>query len=133
VPKQQIDFAHRLIDEAGVDVIHGHSSHHAKAIQVHRDRPILYGCGDFLNDYEGITGYEEFRDDLGLMYFLTIRASNGTLEGLTMMPFQIRNFRLHRASLADATWLSDMLAREGKRFGTQVHLGAEGCIDVSWS
>jgi poly-gamma-glutamate capsule biosynthesis protein CapA/YwtB (metallophosphatase superfamily) len=31
------------------------------AIEGYRDRLILYGCGDFLNDYEGIKGYEEFR------------------------------------------------------------------------
>ncbi len=61
------DFAHRLID-IGFDVVHGHSSHHPKAIEVYRDRLILYGCGDFLNDYEGISGYEEFRGDLSLMY-----------------------------------------------------------------
>ena len=24
-------------------------------------RLALYGCGDFLNDYEGISGYEMFR------------------------------------------------------------------------
>src|SRR4249919_398417 len=43
-------FAHGLIDEAGVDIVHGHSSHHPKAIEVHGDRLVLYGCGDFLND-----------------------------------------------------------------------------------
>jgi poly-gamma-glutamate synthesis protein (capsule biosynthesis protein) len=56
VPAPQREFAHRLIDEAGVDVVHGHSSHHFKGIEVHRGRPILYGCGDCLNDYEGISG-----------------------------------------------------------------------------
>ena len=61
IPREQTVFAHRLIDEAGVDIIHGHSSHHVRAIEVYKDRLILYGCGDFLNDYEGISGYEEFR------------------------------------------------------------------------
>lgn len=46
-------FTHRLIDDAGVVVIYGHSSHHAKGIEVYQGRLILYGCGDFLNDYEG--------------------------------------------------------------------------------
>jgi len=27
------------------------------------DRLILYGCGDFIDDYEGISGYERHRDD----------------------------------------------------------------------
>jgi Bacterial capsule synthesis protein PGA_cap len=35
-------------------VVHGHSSHHPKGVEVYRQMRILYGCGDFLNDYEGI-------------------------------------------------------------------------------
>jgi poly-gamma-glutamate synthesis protein (capsule biosynthesis protein) len=65
-------FAHRLIDSAGIDLIHGHSSHHVLAMEVHRGRLILYGCGDFLDDYEGIAGYEEYRGDLGLIYFASV-------------------------------------------------------------
>lgn len=52
VDDRQIDFAHRLIDE-GVDVVHGHSSHHPRPIEVYREKLILYGCGDTVDDYEG--------------------------------------------------------------------------------
>ena len=34
IPRKQTIFAHRLIDEAGVDIIHGHSSHHVRAIEI---------------------------------------------------------------------------------------------------
>ncbi|MBC7235480.1 MAG: CapA family protein, partial [Chloroflexi bacterium] len=54
IPIEHVRFAHGLIDEAGVDVIHGHSSHHVKGIEVYKGKPILYGCGDLINDYEGI-------------------------------------------------------------------------------
>lgn len=37
------DFAHRLIDQAGVSVVHCHSSHHFKGIEFYHDRLILYG------------------------------------------------------------------------------------------
>jgi len=37
IPDQQVAFARRLVSD-GVDIIHGHSSHHAKAMEVHRDR-----------------------------------------------------------------------------------------------
>jgi len=67
VPPDQISFAHGLIDEAEVDIIHGHSSHHVKGIEVYQGKLILYGCGDFLNDYEGISGYEAYGDDLTLL------------------------------------------------------------------
>ena len=38
---------------------------------------ILYGCGDFLNDYEGIGGYEEFRGDLTLLYLARLARTTG--------------------------------------------------------
>jgi poly-gamma-glutamate capsule biosynthesis protein CapA/YwtB (metallophosphatase superfamily) len=60
VPQAQQDFAYTLIDHHGVNIIHGHSSHHVKGIEIHRSRPIFYGCGDLLTDYEGIEGYEFF-------------------------------------------------------------------------
>ncbi|NKE73806.1 CapA family protein [Candidatus Manganitrophus noduliformans] len=122
IPQEQIRFAHQLIDEAGVDVIHGHSSHHAKGIEVHREKPILYGCGDFLTDYEGIEGYETFRDDLALIYLATIDPSSGKLVRFEMVPFQMKRFRLHRASEEDARWLEKMFNREGHPFGTWVEL-----------
>ncbi|MGB7786814.1 MAG: CapA family protein, partial [Salinimicrobium sp.] len=46
-------FAHRLIDEAGIDLVFGHSSHHPLGIEVYKNKLILYGAGDFFNDYEG--------------------------------------------------------------------------------
>lgn len=132
ISKEETDFAHRLVDEAGIDIVHGHSSHHAKAIEVYRGRLILYGCGDFVNDYEGIEGYERFRDDLAVMYLPTVRASNGGLAALSMVPFIIRQFRLNRASPSDAMWLRDILNREGKRFGTRVRLHADHSLTLAW-
>ena len=126
------EFAHRLIDDAAVDVVHGHSSHHAKAIEVYRDKPILYGCGDFLNDYEGIGGYEVFRDDLALMYFVTFDMLTRKLVRLEMTPLQIRNFRLHRASREDAQWLRDTLCRESAVFGAGVELADDNRLRLTW-
>ena len=122
----QISFAHGLIEEAGVDLIHGHSSHHVKGIEVYRGRLILYGCGDFLNDYEGISGYEAYRGDLTLMYFARLDSSTGKISQLWMAPMQIKNFRLNRPSQADTGWLGEVLNREGKKFGTRVILDEVG-------
>jgi poly-gamma-glutamate synthesis protein (capsule biosynthesis protein) len=132
VPSQQREFAHALIDEAGVDVVHGHSSHHARAIEVYKKKPIFYGCGDFLNDYEGITGYEEFRDDLVLMYFLRIAPLTGELVHCDMRALQIRNFRLNHASKEDARWLRDVLNRESKKFGTGVEQVKDNALVLKW-
>ena len=120
IPQDQIDFAHPLIDRAGVDVVHGHSSHHVKGLEIYKGRSILYGCGDFLNDYEGISGEEEYRSDLTLMYFPTLKASTRALSKLEMVPMQIRNFRVRRASWDDARWLCGLLNRESAPFGVCV-------------
>lgn len=130
IPSEQITFAHQLIDEAGVDVIHGHSSHHIKAIEVYHDKPILYGCGDFINDYEGISGYEEFRDDLGLMYFVSMEPSTGKLVHLRMTPTRINNFKVNRASYDDMLWLKKVLDRESKKFGTRLEIGRDNALII---
>jgi poly-gamma-glutamate capsule biosynthesis protein CapA/YwtB (metallophosphatase superfamily) len=132
ISRKQIRFAHRLVDDSGVDVIHGHSSHHVKAIEVYKDKLILYGCGDFLNDYEGIGGYEEFRSDLALMYFATVDSATGKLVALQMTPTQIRRFKVNRASGTDARWLTDTLNREGTKFGTRVKLDKANRLVLQW-
>ena len=132
VPGRQKKFAHRLIDAAGVDIIHGHSSHHVKGIEVYKQKLILYGCGDFINDYEGISGYEEFRADLSLMYFVTVDPSTGKLSQLKMIPTQMRRFRVNRASSEATLWLKDTLNREGVRFGTRVILDKENALLMRW-
>jgi poly-gamma-glutamate synthesis protein (capsule biosynthesis protein) len=126
-------FAHRLIDEAGVDLVYGHSSHHVQGIEVYRQRLILYGCGDFLDDYEGISGHEEFRDDLGLLYFATVDPATGTLASLRMMPAQVRQLRVRRADHADAQWLANTLNRESREFGVQVEMAAGCSPALLWS
>lgn len=116
------EFARALVERAGIDVFHGHSSHHPKAIEIYRDRPILYGCGDFLNDYEGIqrAEYLSYRHDLVLMYFVTLGVPSGRLVRLRMVPLQIRQFRLRHVSEADREWVRIVMDRECRRFGRGV-------------
>jgi poly-gamma-glutamate synthesis protein (capsule biosynthesis protein) len=122
IPNEHKRFAHALIDRAGISILHGHSSHHPIAIERYRNRLILYGCGDFFNDYEGIAGYEEFRGDLSLMYFVAADPTTGEIIDLEMTPLQIRRFRLHRATREDAEWLQCRLDRECRRFGGKITL-----------
>jgi poly-gamma-glutamate synthesis protein (capsule biosynthesis protein) len=129
VPDEHVRFARGLI-EAGVDVVHGHSSHHVRPIEVFRGKLILYGCGDFLNDYEGIGGYEEFRGDLSLMYFPTIDPLSGALCDLRMTPMRMRNFRVRRALREEARWLADTLDRESRRFGVRVELDEDPRLEL---
>ena len=118
----QREFAHALIDAGACDLLHGHSSHHARALEVYKDRLILYGCGDFITDYEGIEGYEQFRGDLALAYLPRFRP-DGALSELVLKPYQMYKFRLQRAGDADTAWLRSTLHRESARFNTRVILG----------
>src|SRR5581483_9103789 len=59
VDEEQRTFAHALVDAGACDLLHGHSSHHPRGLEIYRGRLILYGCGDFITDYEGIEGYEQ--------------------------------------------------------------------------
>jgi poly-gamma-glutamate synthesis protein (capsule biosynthesis protein) len=131
VPDEQISFAHRLIDE-GVSIVHGHSSHHVKTIEVYRERLILYGCGDFLSDYEGIGGYEQFRGDLTLMYLVEIDPLQGRLLKARMVPMQVRRFRLNRASAEDSQWLCDLLNRLGAPFDTSAQMESDYSLTLKW-
>jgi len=129
VPREQVRFAHRLI-ESGVDVVHGHSSHHPRPVEVYRDRLVLYGCGDLVNDYEGIGGHERFRADLRLLYVARLDP-DGALDELRMVPLQSRKMRLRLATDADARWLRQVLRKTSSRFGSRVDLGPDGSLRVT--
>jgi len=131
IPGEQVVFAHRLIEE-GVAIVHGHSSHHVKAIEVFRDRLILYGCGDFVTDYEGISGYEIFRGDLALAYLVELDPETGELMSARLVPMQMRRFQLQRASAADAKWLCNLLNELGAQFGTETQMSDDGSLILKW-
>lgn len=127
VSPAQRQFAHRLVD-AGVNVVHGHSSHHPRPVEVYRGGLVLYGCGDLVNDYEGIRGYDRYRGDLRLLYLATLDPDTGRLLELRMFPLQVRRMRLEEATPSDARWLADTLDREGRALGTGVALADDGSL-----
>jgi len=132
VHQDEREFAHALIDRAGVDLLHGHSSHHPKGIEVYRRKLILWGCGDFINDYEGIRGHEEYRPDLSLMYFPTLDDVTGELASLELVATQMKRFQVRLATTHDARWLCSVLSRESTRFGTSAAVKADGSIALRW-
>jgi poly-gamma-glutamate capsule biosynthesis protein CapA/YwtB (metallophosphatase superfamily) len=119
VTQEQRAVAHALVDAGVCDILHGHSSHHPRPIEIYRGRLILYGCGDFINDYEGIRGQEAFRPDLCLAYLPSL-GSDGALKALTLLPYRIRRFRLEAAGADDALWLESLLNRLGLNFACRL-------------
>ncbi|HYP67077.1 MAG TPA: CapA family protein [Thiobacillaceae bacterium] len=132
IPDEHRSFAHALIDEAGADVVYGHSSHHPRGIEVYRGRPILYGCGDLINDYEGIRGYEMFRSELALLYFPSFEPHSRTMRALSMVPLRRRRLRLEHANGVDSAWLQQTLDRECRALGCWVELAVDGALALRW-
>ncbi|MFG2111684.1 CapA family protein [Streptomyces sp. NPDC048718] len=117
----EVAFGHALVD-AGADLVHGHSSHHPRPLEVYRGRLVLHGCGDLVNDYEGISGPLGYRDDLRLLYFVSVRDEDGTLAEVRLVPLRSRRLRLERAKERDTHWLHETLDRISGPYGMRITL-----------
>ncbi|MEU9115137.1 CapA family protein [Streptomyces sp. NPDC048483] len=129
VCREQVAFAHALI-HGGVDVVHGHSSHHPRPLELYRGKLILHGCGDFIDDYEGITGFERYRDDLRPLYLASLEPDTGRLHELRIAPLQAWRMRLRHATPEDTQWLRALLDRIAGGFGPCAVDGAEGMLTL---
>jgi len=133
IPVAHREFAHRLIDLGVADIVHGHSSHHPLPMEVYRGRLILYGCGDLINDYEGIGPHGGLRSDVGGLYFATLDGDNGVLRRLEIVPMQIRRFRLEHADADARQWVAQQFNRGGSDLGTAVEPLHGGGWTLRWS
>jgi len=79
---------------------------------------------------EGISGHEEYRDDLRLLYFASLAPGTGELAALTMVPMQARNMRLRHASAADGRWLGATLDRISRGFGSRIEQRPDGRLTL---
>ncbi len=112
IPEQHRWLAQQLIDLAGVDVVYGHSSHHALPLELHGDRLILYGCGDLINDYEGLPAHPPWRSDLVCLYGLELDGDSGALRSLVLHPFQLKRFQLGPIGALDRRLLGHQIGLE---------------------
>jgi poly-gamma-glutamate capsule biosynthesis protein CapA/YwtB (metallophosphatase superfamily) len=117
VPEQHRWLARQLIELAGVDVVFGHSSHHPLPLEIHQGRLILYGCGDLINDYEGLPPHGPWRSDLVCLYGLELERRSGALTALAIQPYRLRGFQLQEASGADRQLLEQQLGLEASPAG----------------
>lgn len=132
IPTSHRAFARSLVRDAGVDVVHGHSSHHPLGLEVWGDRLILYGCGDLVTDYEGIRGHERYRGALGGLYVPSVDPTTGRLLELRIVPTSVERFRLVTPSGEDVAWLAETLDRESRGTGTRIRVSGEGLLVVDW-
>lgn len=125
--------AYFFIDECGVDLIHGHSSHHIQGVEIYKGKLILYGCGDFVDDYAVV---HEFRNDLSALWQVTVAEEDEKLKikRLEVFPNRIKNFQagLLDRSEVDHRWLTRRFRNLCAEMGTQVQheLGIEGQLVI---
>ena len=133
IPAQQRRFARRLIDLGAVDLVHGHSSHHARAPEVWRGRLIIDGCGDLINDYEGI-GREGPYDPAAVCLWFARIARDGALQGLEVVPLRLSRLQLVRADAEARRSLRALLLHDSARSGIELVDQADGSWRVvGWS
>ena len=113
-------FARWLVDR-GVDVVHGHSAHVLQGVEVYRGRPILYDCGDFVDDYIHKEGLHNKRSAL---FELVVRA--GRLDRLRLVPVEIADEAVHQAGDEAAAWLRETVRERSNAFGTTVERAGDG-------
>lgn len=87
VPKEQITFAHALID-AGADIIYGHSAHVSRGIEIYKGKPIFYSTGNFIDDY-AIDEIE--RNDQSFIFIVEVDPPE--FKKITLFPTIIRNYQ----------------------------------------
>lgn len=132
VPAPHRRFAHRLIELGAADVIHGHSSHHPRPIEVYRGRLILYGCGDLINDYEGISFQERFDPSAVCLYFAHLSTETGALQQFEIVPMQLRRLQLVQANAAARESLHALFENEGQKLSTGITAQADGSWRLRW-
>lgn len=105
VPRSHRSFARALVD-AGADVVFGHSPHIVRGVEVFRGRPILYGAGDFVDDY-AVDPVE--RNDRSFVFVL--RTADAVPIELRLHPTEIVDFQARLAGRYAAEIADDMASR----------------------
>ncbi len=70
-PHPHFAFGRELI-ERGADIVFGHSAHVFRGVEIYRGRPILYGTGNFIDDYAVDS---EERNDESFIFMVDIDAA----------------------------------------------------------
>ncbi|MGH2348687.1 MAG: CapA family protein, partial [bacterium] len=114
--------ARQFID-LGADVYWGHSNHTTQGIEVYRGRPILYSCGDFVNDY---AIDPDDRNDLS--FFFEIGILEAAVREIRLHPVRIDRFQVNRATGSDAAWVCRWMEERCTAMGTQAERMADGLL-----
>ena len=129
-PSQEIqDLAHFLIDECGIDIIHGHSSHHVQGVERYKGKLIIYGCGDFIDDYRVMS----YRNDLSAIWQVSVKETANSSDETTL---QLKQLKIHPTRIDrfqvkaleghedDFSWVNNKIVALSADLGTAISLGS---------
>ena len=74
----------RDVFDAGVNIIHGQSSHHVKCIRYNNTHMVMYGIGDFVNDY---TVNDAYRSNLGVI--VKVSTDGKSIQRVSIHPTEV--------------------------------------------
>jgi len=116
----------RQVLDLGADLYWGHSNHTVQGVEVSGGRPILYACGDFVDDY-AVDPVE--RNDLSV--FVEAEVQDGAVRRLRLHPVRIDGLRVHRAGSSDARWVLERVRARCAALGTDLDDAGEVVLETS--
>lgn len=111
--------AHHVID-LGADCYWGHSNHTVQGIEIYRGRPILYSCGDFIDDY---AVDPVARNDLSCLFEL--RVEDARIHSILLHPVRLAGFHVSMATGGEVRWLHRWLADRMAECSTRARLAGD--------
>ncbi len=105
--------AARLLVNAGADVVFGHSAHVFRGVELYRGSPVLYSCGDFVDDY---AVDEVERNDWSFVFALEFDGTQ--FRRLLLIPTIIRNLQARLAGGYERAEIMDRMQTLCSRLGT---------------
>ncbi|MBI2610450.1 CapA family protein [Candidatus Kaiserbacteria bacterium] len=119
------EFAYALI-EAGADIVFGHSCHITRGVELYRGKVIMYGAGDFIDDY-AVDELE--RNDESFMFI--VDAERDRIDRVAMYPTVIKDFQACLAGPARAKRIAERMETLCKELGTSTEwLETEGALEI---
>lgn len=111
-----VDFAHKIID-CGADLIHGHSAHIFQGIEIYNGKPIIYGSGDFIDDY---MIYPDLHNDHSFL-FKTFITKDG-IQKIELIPVCISEMQVNLAKDDLAQKILNHMKKLSAEFGTKLEI-----------
>ena len=111
-----VDFAHKIID-CGADLIHGHSAHIFQGIEIYNGKPIIYGAGDFIDDY---MVYPDQHNDHSFL-FKAIITKDG-IQKIELIPVYISEMQVNLAKDELAHKILNHMKKLSAEFGTKLEI-----------